>query len=55
MRYAGRASATLASSGRSEESHDGEPPTRFECFWIALRAAHVLQSGQGALIGRLYE
>ncbi len=40
----------------SQESHDGEqPPTRFECFWISLRAAHVLQSGQGALLGRLYD
>jgi 8-oxo-dGTP pyrophosphatase MutT (NUDIX family) len=40
----------------SQETHDGaQSPTRFECFWIDLRAAHVLQSGQGALIGRLYE
>ena len=40
----------------SEETHDGEQrPTRFECFWISLRAAHVLQSGQGALLGRLYD
>ena len=40
----------------SQETHDGEQaPTIFECFWISLRAAHVLQSGQGALLGRLYE
>lgn len=40
----------------SQESHDGERrPTRFECFWIPLRAAHVLQSGQGALLGQLYD
>lgn len=40
----------------SREEHDGEqPPTRFECFWIPLQAAHVLQSGQGALLGRLHE
>lgn len=39
----------------SQEDHDGEQePTRFECFWIPLEAAHVLQSGQGALLGRLY-
>jgi 8-oxo-dGTP pyrophosphatase MutT (NUDIX family) len=38
----------------SQENHDGEQePTRFECFWIPLAAAHVLQSGQGALLGRL--
>jgi len=36
------------------ESHDGEaPPTRFEFFWIPLVHGHVLQSGQGALLGRL--
>ncbi|PVD04479.1 NUDIX domain-containing protein [Streptomyces sp. CS014] len=40
----------------SQEDHDGEQePTRFECFWIPLKQAHVLQSGQGALLGRLYE
>ncbi|MGI5170507.1 NUDIX hydrolase [Spirillospora sp. CA-253888] len=40
----------------SRELHDGEqPPTDFECFWIPLEAAHVLQSGQGALLGALYD
>ena len=40
----------------SNEAHDGaQPPTRFECFWIPLAAGHVLQSGQGALLGRLYD
>ncbi|MGV9766744.1 NUDIX hydrolase [Micromonospora tulbaghiae] len=40
----------------SQEDHDGErEPTRFECFWIPLQATHVLQSGQGALIGRLFD
>ncbi|MET8372025.1 NUDIX hydrolase [Micromonospora sp. DT68] len=40
----------------SQENHDGEQePTQFECFWIPLRAAHVLQSGQGALVGRLFD
>ena len=38
----------------SQEDHDREsPPTLFECFWISLEAAHILQSGQGALLGRL--
>ncbi|MFJ9058530.1 NUDIX domain-containing protein [Streptomyces sp. NPDC102409] len=38
----------------SQEDHDGEQePTQFECFWIPLKTAHVLQSGQGALIGHL--
>jgi 8-oxo-dGTP pyrophosphatase MutT (NUDIX family) len=40
----------------SQEDHDGQgEPTHFECFWIPLDAAHILQSGQGALLGRLYE
>ncbi|WP_329309256.1 NUDIX hydrolase [Streptomyces microflavus] len=40
----------------SQEDHDGEQePTRFECFWIPLETAHVLQSGQGALLGRLHD
>ncbi|MGW2843279.1 NUDIX hydrolase [Streptomyces sp. NPDC001493] len=40
----------------SQEDHDGVgEPTRFECFWIPLEAAHVLQSGQGALLGRLFD
>ena len=41
---------------RSQEDHDGEQePTRFECFWIPLEAGHVVQSGQGALLGRLFD
>ncbi|MQY17045.1 NUDIX hydrolase [Nocardia macrotermitis] len=40
----------------SQEDHDGVgEPTRFECFWIPLEAAHILQSGQGTLLGRLYD
>ncbi|TDC02241.1 NUDIX domain-containing protein [Micromonospora fluostatini] len=40
----------------SQEDHDGHrPPTRFECFWIPLEAAHILQSGQGALLGRIFD
>jgi 8-oxo-dGTP pyrophosphatase MutT (NUDIX family) len=40
----------------SQELHDGQqPPTRLECFWIPLRNAHVLQAGQGALIGAILE
>ncbi|WP_030488700.1 NUDIX hydrolase [Micromonospora chokoriensis] len=40
----------------SQEDHDGEQePTHFECFWIPLEGAHILQSGQGALLGRLYD
>ncbi|WP_440068781.1 NUDIX hydrolase [Streptosporangium sp. OZ121] len=40
----------------SQEDHDGEgEPTRFECFWIPLETAHVLQAGQGALVGRLFD
>ncbi|MFD0567915.1 NUDIX domain-containing protein [Kitasatospora saccharophila] len=40
----------------SQEDHDGVgEPTRFECFWVPLEVAHILQSGQGALLGRLPE
>jgi 8-oxo-dGTP pyrophosphatase MutT (NUDIX family) len=40
----------------SQEDHDGEQePTHFECFWIPLETAHILQSGQGVLLGRLYD
>ena len=40
----------------SQELHDGQqPPTRVECFWIPLQDAHVLQAGQGALIGAIFE
>ncbi|MGW7304410.1 NUDIX hydrolase [Streptomyces sp. NPDC054835] len=40
----------------SQEDHDGEQePTRLECFWIPLESAHVLQSGQGALLGSLHD
>jgi hypothetical protein len=41
---------------QSQEDHDGErQPTHLECFWITLEAAHILQSGQGALLSRLYD
>ncbi|MET8530027.1 NUDIX domain-containing protein [Micromonospora sp. NPDC005172] len=40
----------------SQEDHDGiHQPTQFECFWVPLTAGHILQSGQGALLGRLYD
>ncbi|MEQ4719076.1 NUDIX domain-containing protein [Nonomuraea sp. B19D2] len=40
----------------SREEHDGAgEPTWFECFWIPLEHGHVLQSGQGALLHRLFE
>ena len=50
-----RPSAPLPERWLATEDHDGQaPPTRLECFWIPLTAAHVLQAGQGALIARLY-
>jgi 8-oxo-dGTP pyrophosphatase MutT (NUDIX family) len=40
----------------SQEDHDGaRQPTRFECFWIPLVGAHVLQAGQGAMLWRLVQ
>jgi 8-oxo-dGTP pyrophosphatase MutT (NUDIX family) len=36
------------------EDHDGTAPrTRFEFFWIPLKQGHVLQGGQGALLGMI--
>lgn len=38
----------------STEDHDGVgEPTRFECFWIPLINAHVLQGAQSQFIGRI--
>ena len=40
----------------SQETHDGtEFPTHFECFWIPLGSAHILQSGQGAFLCKLFD
>lgn len=40
----------------TKEEHDGlEKPTNFECFWIDIKAAHILQSGQGAMLYKLFE
>lgn len=39
----------------TQELHDGlREPTNFECFWIPLKDAHVLQSGQSALLHTLF-
>ena len=39
---------------KSKESHDQQaPPTNFECFWIPLERGHILQSGQGVLLGKI--
>lgn len=53
--FLARPTAELPNRWQSEELHDGlEPPTRLECFWIPLTQAHILQSGQGALLWKLY-
>ncbi|GAA2898141.1 hypothetical protein GCM10010517_63210 [Streptosporangium fragile] len=40
----------------SREDNDGRgEPIRLECFWIPVEHGHVLQSGQGALLYRLFE
>lgn len=50
-----RPTAPLPERWTAAEDHDGAaPPTRLECLWIPLTAAHVLQAGQGALIARLF-
>lgn len=38
---------------RSRET-SGPEPVELECFWLELVNAHVLQSGQGALVHRLF-
>lgn len=44
----------LPDSWIAGEDHDGQQPrTRFRFFWLPLRSAHVLVSGQSAMIGRL--
>jgi 8-oxo-dGTP pyrophosphatase MutT (NUDIX family) len=52
--FRARPTQDLPERWMSQEDHDGEqPPTRLECFWIPLAAAHVLQAGQGAMLWRL--
>lgn len=35
----------------SHEKHDGlQEPTNFECFWIPLAQAHLLEAGFGSLL-----
>lgn len=57
-RYFFRARPTepLPDRWMSQEDHDGEqPPTQFECFWVPLEAAHLLQSGQSSMLWRLVD
>ena len=43
--FLAKPTANLPERWQSREEHDGDqPPTRFECFWIPLKQAHVLQS-----------
>ncbi len=54
--FLAKPTADLPERWQSQEEHDGEhSPTKFECFWIPLAQAHVLQSGQGALLWKLSE
>ncbi len=54
--FLAKPTADLPERWQSQEDHDGKrPPTKFECFWIPLEQAHVLQSGQGALLWKLSE
>ena len=48
------ASSNIGERWIGTEDHDGKaPPTRLEFFWIPLAHGHVLQSGQGALLGSI--
>ena len=52
--FLARPTTVLPERWQSQEEHDNiQEPTRFECFWIPLNQAHVLQSGQGALLWKL--
>jgi 8-oxo-dGTP pyrophosphatase MutT (NUDIX family) len=52
--YLARATADLPERWASQEDHDGQqPPTKFECFWIPIEGAHVLQAGQSTMLWRL--
>lgn len=54
--FLARPPAGLPERWLSAEDHDGRgPATRLQFFWIPLESAHVLQSGQGALVGRLFD
>ncbi len=54
--FLAKPTADLPERWQSQEEHDGmQVPTKFECFWIPLTQAHVLQSGQGALLWKLSE
>lgn len=54
--FLAKPTADLPERWQSQEEHDGaQAPTKFECFWIPLAQAHVLQSGQGALLWKLSE
>ena len=49
--FLARGTAPLPESWRGQEDHDGAAaPTPFDFFWIPLKSAHTLQSGQGALL-----
>lgn len=50
--FLAKPTAELPERWGSQEDHDGEQePTRFECFWIPLAQAHVLQSAQSIFVG----
>nr|SPS05226.1 conserved protein of unknown function [Candidatus Nitrotoga fabula] len=52
--FLARTTTDLPERWDSQEDHDNEQePTRFECFWIPLTQAHVLQSAQSVFISKL--
>lgn len=54
--FLAKPTADLPERWQSQEEHDGtQVPTKFEFFWIPLAQAHILQSGQGALLWKLSE
>ncbi|MBM3257405.1 MAG: NUDIX domain-containing protein [Candidatus Liptonbacteria bacterium] len=52
--YTARPTKELPERWECKEDHDGkQAPTRFECFWIPIEGAHVLQAGQSSMLWRL--
>lgn len=53
--YKATPTAPLPDRWASQEQHDGQSPiTRLECFWVPIKSGHVLQAGQGAMIGKMF-
>ena len=54
--FLARPTGELPERWESEEKHDGnQAPTHFKCFWIPLTRGHILESGMGAMLYKIFE